>query len=164
MKTLLLLIPFTFPFFAFSQQVINMNETDVEMKVQTWHYSRYEKSKEVSWKLIVEEGDGIYEASFIYQGDSYTAAYNTDGFILWEKAFISEKNIPQKVIDLLDYRIVKYKIEYFTKYAEFDETRKVSDIQYSVLAVTKTGGQVELWFDENFELVPEKKPSEVARR
>ena len=111
MKTLLLFIPLAFPFFAFSQQVIDMNESDVEMKVQTWHYNRYEKSKEVSWKLIVEDGEGVYHADFIYQGDTYTAAYTTDGSILWEKAFISEKNIPQKVIDLLDYRIVKYKIE-----------------------------------------------------
>ena len=145
-------------------QLVHQERLDVELKVQTWHYNRYEKSKEVTWKLIVEDGEGVYEASFVYQGDSYTAAYTTNGFILWEKAFFNEKNIPQKVTDLLDYRIVKYKIEYFSKYATFDETRKITDVQYNVLAITKTGGEVELWFDENFELVPEKKLSEVARR
>lgn len=164
MKTLFIFLAVAIPLVSFSQQVIDMDETDVELKVQTWHYNKYEKSKEVTWKLIVEDGEGTYEASFIYQGDSYTAAYTTNGFILWEKAFITEKNIPQKVIDLLDYRIVKYKIEYFSKYAEFDEARNITDVQYNVLAVTKTGGQVDLWFDEKFELIPEKKLSEVARR
>ena len=164
MKKLTLIFALALPFFAFSQQVIEMEENDVDLKVQTWHYSKYEKSKEVTWKLLVEDGEGIYEASFIYKGDNYTSAYTTDGFILWEKAFINEKNIPEKVTDLLDYRVVKYKIEYFTKYAEFDETRKITDIQYSVLARTKTGGAVEYWFNENFELEPEKKSPEVAKR
>lgn len=155
---------FSLSYTAFCQQVIEMNEADVDLTVQTWHYNRYEKSKEVTWKLIVKDGEGVYEASFQYQGDSYTAAYTTDGFILWEKAFMIEKNIPQKVIDLLNYRIVKYKIEYFTKYSEFDEMRKVISTEYNVLARTKTGGAVEYWFDQNFDLIPEKKPSEVARR
>ena len=156
MKTLFFFSALAIPLFSFSQQVIEMNESDIELKVQTWHYNRYEKSKEVTWKLIVEDGEGVYEASFLYQGDSYTAAYTTDGFILWEKAFYSEKNIPKKVTDLLDYRIVKYKIDYFSKYGTFDKARQMADVKYNVLALTKTGGKVELWFDENFDLVPEK--------
>jgi hypothetical protein len=163
-KSLVFIGLIAFIFSSYGQQIIEMEEGDVEMKVLTWHYDKYQKSKDVTWSLIVENGEGYYEADFDYEGNEYKSAYSTDGFILWEKAFFSEKNVPAKVTEVLDYRVVKYKIEYFTKYVEFDEMKKAINTQYNVLAITKTGGQVEYWFDESFNLIPEKKSNEVARR
>lgn len=149
---------------AQAQQIIEMVEDDVEMKVQTWHYTKYEKSKEVKWILKVKDGEGIYEADFLFEGDRIVAAYSTDGLILWEQAYISEKNIPLVVTDLLDYRIVKYRIDSFTKYTTFDEVRKPISEEYKVVAYTKTGGEVIYWFDKDLNLIPGKKADEVAIR
>jgi hypothetical protein len=149
---------------AHAQQIIEMEESDVEMKVQTWHYSQYPKSKEVTWILKVKDGEGVYEASFVFNGDEVLTAYTDDGFILWEEVSIAEKNIPDIVIGLLDYRIVKYKIDSFIKHTTFDEVRKPIEEEYKIVAYTKTGGEVVYWFDQDFNLIPEKKISGVANR
>ncbi|MFT4736600.1 MAG: hypothetical protein ACI8QD_000021 [Cyclobacteriaceae bacterium] len=149
---------------VYAQQAIPMTENDIDMKIQTWHYSRYEKSKEAQWTLFAQDGVGTYEVQFVYGGNKVIAAYSEDGYILWEKSYISEKNIPVQVTDLLDYRIVKYKIDNFTKHTEFDEVRKEIGSDYQVLASTKTGGLIEYWFNSEFELMPEKKGDEVAKR
>lgn len=165
MKAGLLLITGLFiSTFCMAQQVIEMNEEDVDLKVQTWHYTRYEKSKEVKWILKVKDGEGVYEADFLFEGDRVVAAYTTDGFILWEQVYFAEKNIPQSVIQLLDYRIVKYRVGSFVKYTEFDEVRKPINEEYKVTAFTKTGGEVVYWFDKDLNLIPEKKINEVAKR
>jgi hypothetical protein len=161
---LLLLASLSFSGICYGQQIIEMIEEDVDLKVQTWHYSRYEKSKEVSWILKVKDGEGVYEAEFLFDGNRVKAAYTDDGFILWEEVYFEEKNIPEIVTGLLDYRIVKYKIDRFVKFTEFDETRKPITEEYQVVAFTKTGGEVVYWFDKDINLIPEKKISEVAKR
>ncbi len=147
---------------ASAQQEIPLEESDVDMTILTWHYRTYEKSKDVKWKVIAVEGVGYFDAQFTYQGENYEATYDEEGFILSETKFYGPDNTPQPVLDVLDYRIVKYKVESFIHKVEF-ESRKPVKTEYRVQAVTKTGGQVIYWFDKDFNLLPEKR-DEVASR
>jgi hypothetical protein len=141
---------------SFSQQSIVMNENDVDMKIQTWHYQYYANSKIIKWTLIPKDGNAYYKAEFTWNEGSFESYYNEKADILFEKQNIPITSVPEPVIALLDYRIVKYKISTFTKETQF-ENRKPVNINYMVDARTKTGGQVMYWFDANFSIVPEVK-------
>lgn len=148
---------------AYSQQVIALDEGDVDITVLTWHYSHYEKSTDVQWTVVAHNGVGHYVAKFSYQEERYEASYDENGNIMSEKKFYNVERIPTPVVDLLDYRIVKYKVEEFTKEAAFENKKEVS-ASYRVSARTKTGGQVLYWFDQDMNLLPEKKRNELATR
>ena len=140
-----------------AQQVIEMNEDDVAMKVQTWHYSRYENSNNANWLLKVKDGEGIYEVTFTFEGNDVLAAYTEEGMILWEQVNVAQENIPLVVTDLLDYQIVKYRIDSFVKFTTFDQLRKPVSESYKVVAFTKTGGKVVYWFDNDLNIIPGKR-------
>jgi hypothetical protein len=141
------------------QTQISLNENDVDLEIQTWHYDRYPKSKNVQWSVLAKDGVGYFNAEFSFQGDNYIAKYDDDGSILLEKIFIQEASVPQEVIKLLDYRIVKYKLEEFMKYTTFDQ-RKEDEVFHRVQARTKTGGLVVFWLDSNYKVLPDKKDSD----
>ncbi len=141
---------------AFPQSVIALDEGDVDLKVITWHYNRYEKSTNASWSVIAHEGIGYFKVSFDYQGNSYEAVYDDKGTILLEREFVTEEKVPKPVIDLLDYRLVKYKIATFRGETYF-EGKKPKEIFYRVEVNVKTGGTVIYWFDQDYNLLPDKK-------
>lgn len=141
---------------SYSQQSIVMNENDIDMKIQTWHYQYYSNSKILKWTLIPKDGIAYYKAEFTWNEGSFESYYNEKAEILFEKQNVPITSVPEPVIALLDYRIVKYKISSFIKETQF-ENRKPVITTYMVDARTKTGGQVLYWFDANFSLIPEVK-------
>ncbi len=144
------------------QHVIVLNESDVDMKILTWHYNRYEGAQEGSWAVIADEGEGLYKVNFNYKGDQVETLYNDQGVIQSESRIWELDNIPKAVTDLLDYRIVKYKLVSFLQETTF-EAKKPKDIFYRVEAKTKSGGVVIYWFDADFNLLPEKKDNLAVR-
>ncbi len=133
-----------------------MNEEDVEMSILTWHYDRYEKSKNPQWSVIAKDGVGTYFVQFEYKGKFYQAEYDDTGQILVERMQYNPSEIPQPVIEILDYRVVKYKVESFIRQTSF-ESKKPSEVEYFVMAITKSGGKVIFWFDEGFSVLPDRR-------
>ena len=138
---------------SMAQQSIVMNEEDIDIKIQTWHYQYYNNSKISKWTLLPKDGQAYYKAEFTWNNSSFESYYNENADVLFERE-ISTTNIPEPVTTLLDYRIVKYKISQFTKETLFKERQPVIT-RYKVDARTKTGGQVLYWFDGNFSIIPE---------
>ncbi|MFY0688120.1 MAG: hypothetical protein JXQ90_13195 [Cyclobacteriaceae bacterium] len=147
---------------TYGQHVIEMNEDAIDMKILTWHYDRYQGSTSANWFVKAQDGIGYVHVEFSHNNSNFEAIYNEEGQILAEKEFIAEDKIPQPVIQLLDYRIVKYKIDSFSKESEF-ESRQPSLINYRVQAKVKSGGVVVFWFDQDFNLIPENR-DEIAIR
>ncbi|MDH5608882.1 MAG: hypothetical protein OEY56_05340 [Cyclobacteriaceae bacterium] len=147
---------------VFSQHTIELNESDVDMKVLTWHYDKYKNSQEVVWSLEAHEGVGTFIARFIYENGQYEVDYDEKGNILKEIIFYTEDKVPTEVIQILDYRVVKYKIDSFHKETTF-ENKAPKEVYFRVEARAKTGGEVVYWFDQDFNILP-KKRDEVASR
>lgn len=125
------------------------------MQVLTKHYTRYENSKEVEWSVEVHEGQGIFHNKFLFQGKNYEAQYDDNAILIREKLYYGENEVPKPITDLLDYRIVKYKIDSFFRLTHFNP--QLDDvIEYRVEAKTKTGASVVYWFDNEFNLLPDK--------
>lgn len=139
-----------------AQDIIPLDESDVDIKVLTWHYNRYENAPPGEWEVVAKDGEGYFRIKFKFQGDELTSIYDDQGFILGESKYYDLEKVPQPVIDLLDYRIVKYKIDSFYQETSF-ETRNPTKINYRVEARTKTGGVIIYWFDEDFNILPERK-------
>lgn len=139
-----------------AQDVIEMDENDIDLKILTWHYNRYDNAPTGSWKIIAHEGEAIYKVNFEFKGDIIETIYDDAGNIMSENKYWDIEKVPQPVTDLLDYRIVKYKLVSFLQETEF-EKKKPTLTTYRVEVHTKTGGKVVYWFDDGYKVLPEKK-------
>jgi hypothetical protein len=139
-----------------------MEEADIDMTVLTWHYRTYEKSQKAIWFVKALDGIAYYHVAFEFKGDKYEVIYDEKGFIMSETKYVDERRLPEPILKVLDYRVVKYKIDKFTKESEF-ENRKLSRIDYRVEVRTKTGGLIIMWFDQDFQLIPENRDDIVIR-
>lgn len=147
-------IGIVFSLSSFSQ-LTYITEQQVSYDILHWHYDRYNNSETSEWYKYSIDGDEYYGVKFSHEGTPYQSIYNSEGMIISEKRIMDEKELPDEITDVLDYRLVKYKVKEFVIETEF-ENRQEKNKHYKVDARTKTGGQVILWFDSQMNVVPER--------
>jgi len=146
--------------YSYSQKTF-ITENQLEYDVLHWHYDRYNNAENDEWYKLEKDGKTTFEVSFTYNEGSYVAEYDEKGAILRENKVSNIKDIPSQIISTLDYRLVKYKLEEYAVDSFFENKQIVSQT-HRVKSRSKTGGEIILWFDKEFNVIPQKKIKELA--
>jgi hypothetical protein len=121
-----------------------------------WHYDKYNNSETSEWYKFLDGDREFYGVKFEHEGTSYESIYDENGSIISEKQVLNPKELPTRILEVLDYRIVKYKVKEYVLETEFVNKKEASKL-YMVDARTKTGGQVILWFDGQLNILSGKR-------
>lgn len=137
-------------------QVSYLQENEIEFDILHWHYDKYNNAESDQWYKTVVDGKTYFGVSFVYEDQQYKTLYDDKGRIISEKKIMSTKDLPVEIKKVLDYRIVKYKVKDYVIETLFEYKNPI-ETHHRVDARTKTGGQVLLWFNEDYDVISNKK-------